>query len=591
MAKIFSAQLTIESMKDSGYKDAAHAIAELIDNSIQAGDGLNETTNVEILCVEKEEFINERSSSKIEEIAVYDDACGMLEDVLSIALAFGQGTRKGAKKGIGKFGMGLPNASISQADRVDVWSWVDGQIFHTYLDVDEVIKNNSDELPCSEKVEKLPDSWIKRIKSPILSHGSLIVWSKLSRLKWKRHKAFFSNTEFIVGRIYRYFISNEKTKIRMAAFVQDRLVYDEEVKPNDPLYLMTNTSAPEPHNTDPVFELFGEYPVSINYHNGTHIVKIKVSIVKDKLRRSLAEQGKNLGNEPIGKHCSKNQGVSVVRAGRELELNGSFEIPYDPTERWWGVEVAFEPELDEVFGVTNNKQAATAFRKLTLDEVANSEDISRSRIEDFLRQENDIRLPVILVSNEISSKLGAIRTQLEKQTKGVKVKKDSQNGATPAQFFATKISNSDGEEGISDKRAKELDYAEKEKEIEKALEEDGVDIPPEDRASVVKSWLDDSKFIFSSAKMSGSRYIFDISQPAGKIKVTFNEAHPAYETFLKKIQTDDSHAFEALKLLFAAWARMEDIYMASNKEVAERLEEIRFEWGDKAKRMLDEYNG
>lgn len=591
MAKIFSAQLTIESMKDSGYKDAAHAIAELIDNSIQAGDGLNKTTNVEILCVEKEEFINERSSSKIEEIAVYDDACGMPEDVLSIALAFGQGTRKGAKKGIGKFGMGLPNASISQADRVDVWSWVDGKIFHTYLDVDEVVKSNSDELPEPKLVESLPDSWVGKIKSPILSHGSLIVWSKLSRLKWKRHKAFFSNTEFIVGRIYRYFIFDNKAKIRMAAFVQDRLAYDDNVKPNDPLYLMSNTSAPEPYNTNPAFDLFSEHPVEISHNNKKHVVKIKVSLVKDQIRRSSAEQNKNLGHEPIGKHCNKNQGVSVVRAGRELELNGSFEIPYDPTERWWGVEVGFEPELDEVFGVTNNKQAATAFRKLTFDDVANSEDIPRSRIEDFLTQENDIRLPIISISNEISSKLSAIRAQLEKQTKGVKIKKDTQNGATPAQSAATKIASTDGEEGISDKRAKELDDTEKEKEIEKALEDDGVEISLEDKATVVKSWLDDSKFIFSTAKMPGSRYIFDISQPAGKIKVTFNEAHPAYETFFRKIQSDDSHAFETLKLLFAAWARMEDVYMASNKDMAEKLEGIRFEWGDKAKRMLDEYNG
>ena len=590
MAKIFSAKLTIESMKDSGYKDAAHAIAELIDNSIQAGDGLNTTTNVEILCVEKEEFISERSSSKIEEIAVYDDACGMSEDVLSIALAFGQGTRKGAKRGIGKFGMGLPNASISQADRVDIWSWVEGKIFHTYLDVDEIVKNNSDELPEPKLVESLPESWVKKIKNPILTHGSLIVWSKLSRLKWKRHKAFFSNTEFIVGRIYRYFISDRKAKIRMAAFVQDRLVYDESVKPNDPLYLMADTSAPAPYDANNAFDLFSEHSVEIPHRNKKHTVKIKVSLVKDKIRRTLAEQGKNLGNEPIGKHCSKNQGVSVVRAGRELELNGSFEIPYDPTERWWGVEVTFEPELDEVFGVTNNKQAATAFRKLTLDEVANSEDIARSRIEDFLRQESDIRLPIILISNEISSKLSAIRVQLEKQTKGVKVKKDTQNGATAAQSVATKIVSSDGEQGISDKREKELDDAEKEKEIVEALEGDGVDIAAEDKATVVKSWLDDSKFIFSSAKMSGSRYIFDISQPAGKIKVTFNEAHPAYDSFLSKIQNDNNHAFEAIKLLFAAWARMEDIFMASNKEMAKKLEDIRYEWGFRAKCMLDEYN-
>ena len=37
----------------------------------------------------------------------------------------------------------------------------------------------------------------------------------------------------------------------------------------------------------------------------------------------------------------KNQGVSVVREGRELEINSSFVNRYEPTERWWGIEVKF----------------------------------------------------------------------------------------------------------------------------------------------------------------------------------------------------------------------------------------------------------
>ncbi len=57
---------------------------------------------------------------------------------------------------------------------------------------------------------------------------------------------------------------------------------------------------------------------------------------------------------------ARNQGVSVVRAKRELELNHSFDSRSDPRDRWWGIAVLFEPELDDVFGMTNNKQAAGA---------------------------------------------------------------------------------------------------------------------------------------------------------------------------------------------------------------------------------------
>jgi hypothetical protein len=94
--KIFDIRMVLDSMKDSGYKDAAHALAELIDNSIQAGEGLNRTTNVEVICLEKDNLLRDRQSSKIEKIAVYDDASGMSAETLVMALAFGQGTRKGS---------------------------------------------------------------------------------------------------------------------------------------------------------------------------------------------------------------------------------------------------------------------------------------------------------------------------------------------------------------------------------------------------------------------------------------------------------------------------------------------------------------
>ena len=43
---IVSAKLTIEAMRDSGYKDTDHALAELLDNSIEAGADLVEVIAV-----------------------------------------------------------------------------------------------------------------------------------------------------------------------------------------------------------------------------------------------------------------------------------------------------------------------------------------------------------------------------------------------------------------------------------------------------------------------------------------------------------------------------------------------------------------
>ena len=70
-----------------------------------------------------------------------DDGCGMDALTLRRALKFGDGTRLDRKsRGIGRFGIGLPNSSISQCRRVDIWSWTNGpeNAMHCYLSLDDI---------------------------------------------------------------------------------------------------------------------------------------------------------------------------------------------------------------------------------------------------------------------------------------------------------------------------------------------------------------------------------------------------------------------------------------------------------------------
>ena len=85
---IVPTHLVVKAMRDNGYKNAAYAIAELMDNSIQAG-----ATQVELLCAEKTEVVTQRQRMRINQLAVLDNGCGMDVDVLRIALQFGNGTR------------------------------------------------------------------------------------------------------------------------------------------------------------------------------------------------------------------------------------------------------------------------------------------------------------------------------------------------------------------------------------------------------------------------------------------------------------------------------------------------------------------
>ena len=133
--EFFSAGLAIGSMRDTGYRDAAAALAEIIDNSVQA-----QAKRVEVLVLERESRVVSRTSWQAERIGVLDNGTGMTSEVLVAALQFGNGAYKDDHSGIGKFGMGLPQSSISQCKRVDVYTWQDGpdNAIHTYLDIDAI---------------------------------------------------------------------------------------------------------------------------------------------------------------------------------------------------------------------------------------------------------------------------------------------------------------------------------------------------------------------------------------------------------------------------------------------------------------------
>jgi len=579
--EIIPPQLAIKAMRDSGYRDAAHALAELIDNSIQAGQGINAVTNVEVLCVDTSEIVQERQRNRINRIAVYDNASGMDMATLRLALQFGNGThlKIEEQKGIGKFGMGLPNSSISQCRRVDVWSWQDGKCFTTHLDIDEILKGETREVPEPKRAE-IPKEWRRLIAHEIGPKGTLVVWTKLDRIKWKSSKSLLENTEFLVGRIYRYFINEGTAKIRLAAFSDGGGMPDEtlsyQVRPNDPLYLMKNTSAPEPFNHQPAFDSIHEDALKVKYGGKDHVITIRYSVTKAEARQKFG------GSSPIGQHAAKNQGVSLVRAHREIEMNRTFENRYDPTERWWGVEILFEPSLDEVFGVTNNKQSANAFYQMDLDEDAKVECMLPERYRDYLEETGDSRLIIYEVSQRIGRMLSTtLRPQVKRYGEGKKKPGDSVAPAGSAEDIATRATQrrraTIGDKGRSDKDEK-LPEDQRQKELAYELMSGGLPetIAKQTAVSVTRAGI---KFIFQETPVPGS-VIFDVKSKAGTIIIIVNSNHPAsvhlFELLENKNGDSDTPALKALKLLLSAWARLED---EAGDQRRQQLEDTRSDWG------------
>ena len=104
----------IRAVRESGYLSISTALAELVDNSLQAS-----ASEVAI-------SISRDGADALPEIVVEDNGSGMSKAELELCLRFGGSSRFDARESFGRFGMGLPAASLSQARRVEVTAWRDG---------------------------------------------------------------------------------------------------------------------------------------------------------------------------------------------------------------------------------------------------------------------------------------------------------------------------------------------------------------------------------------------------------------------------------------------------------------------------------
>src|ERR1700761_4377711 len=121
--------------RDTGYKSTALVMAELIDNSIQAGA---DTISVLVRPGGDEQMPIE--------ITVIDDGEGMDADTLAAALTFGGSSRFNDRSSLGRYGMGLPNGTLSRSRRVEVYTWRGDQTLCSALDLDRISEDGEDAL-------------------------------------------------------------------------------------------------------------------------------------------------------------------------------------------------------------------------------------------------------------------------------------------------------------------------------------------------------------------------------------------------------------------------------------------------------------
>ena len=605
---IVSARLTIEAIRDSGYKDTDHALAEIIDNSVEAGAELIEVIAVEVPPEPGVKY----ARARINQIAVADDGEGMDAVTLRRALKFGDGTRKDrSKRGIGRFGVGLPQSSVSQCRRVDVWTWQNGadNAYHCYLDLDDIQTEGTQDVP-EPTVTRVPDRWRKVAANIGEATGTLVVWSSLDRVRWSGGGKTLDRTGELCGRIYRKFLTDDAAPVTISLTLTSArpegivVKYRHECKANDPLYLTAPSSTPEPFCDRSMFMLFNERKWSIGVDGVVGTIHVRCTMARPEAineRRASFPWPKsfsNPGDSPWGKHAARNKGVSITRARRELELSLAWVNNYEPTERWWSVEVEFDPILDEIFGVVNNKQHAHAFVSGAGFDWKDAADAGESfgAFCERLEETSDSRAHLIQVWNWIDDQIVRMRKERKKLMKGVRAKGRHPETGEDVEDVATKIINEQkeqGETGESDK-APETTKEYKIHQITESAKQ--VKVGQDTAQEWAEETVHSGRRVLIKAVTLGHRdAFFDVESVSDVIEIWVNDQHPVHEHLIEVVGAEvggaspeelverlDKAAF-TLRMLLIAWARHEDKAPAGMKET---LEDARMDWGREARKFL-----
>jgi hypothetical protein len=480
----------VRGMRDIGYKSTSYAVAELVDNAIQAS-----AKRVDIV-------FGFDSGAKPTKLAVIDDGYGMEPKMVRAALIWGAGTRADNRAGFGKYGYGLPSASVSQCHRVTVYSkTADGAWHSTYLDIDEISRgewNNGHriEMP-SEQTEEPPRFVIDALKHERrwpLESGTVVLWEGLDRVDYRQRDAMRNKLLTDLGVIYRNYLLDTPMTIDGVS-----------LEPCDPLFLT---------------EGFRYYDLDEDRAIG---LKPAVVEVKDKesdqvigrMRVRFARMPATFFRRPDYKRTNRpgrygtnerleiadaNNGIIFLRNGRQIDVlwpRRSLGSLNATTDRFWAIEVDFDPSLDEYFSITTSKQQVRPADK----------------IWDMLQDKANL-----------SANISTMRGEYDKEAKRVATAaEDAKRASVEAIEAAAKfrVTKSPKE---SPARRHEADENLR-REAERRAAKSGVDVETVERELIAQA--EGNVHVVEAEDLPGAPF-FRCVQRGGQRVLLLNEAHPFY---------------------------------------------------------------
>ena len=575
---IIRVDTTLNSLRSSGYTLEA-AVGEPIDNSLEA-----RANNVRLKLIESTQKLQVTKKKQetvkiVDKIGIGDDGDGMPTDVLHRCLVLGESTRYGSRNGMGRFGVGGTLGAISQARRIEVYSRTSPNepYQYTYIDLDEISAHQQEAMIVPEPRE-LPAEFADLMDPK--SAGTLVVWSKCDQLFSESSKTIKLKevrsvervrTSLIkwIARTYRYFLVNG-TNIE---------VDNAKVVPHDPLYLMPSRF-PEDPKANLEFEHTLEWPIPSDPERTAQIT-VRMTLLPEAWRPKMFS-GKQT-TFVRDRRIEENEPLSIVRANREI----FFDIiprfyPDNVREiaRWVGVEITFEPVLDEAFQVRNVKRGVEP-------------------VDDLRHALRKIVQPVMDTLVERVRKQWRENENAEKQQRGV------HNAAEDiaAEAEKTSVKPRAGRNTPPEERDAKIDeIAEKAAKTaeEQATDKEGKDggepAPPPPTAEDFRQRLRSMPFSIVDDHWPGNEF-FSTEHLGQNTIVTYNNKHPFFAKIYSKIlaaaglNTDGAAASVTpeklaavarvvqigLDLLIVAYAKAEA--MDDDAENAHLYSSLRTQWG------------
>jgi len=325
-----SARRLVRSLRDMGY-DFTTAVADLVDNSLEA--------NATVVSINVE-FDGDNSW-----VRIADNGRGMLENELIEAMRYGS-DREYNEQSLGKFGLGLKTASMSQCQRLTVASRTDRE--HT-----DIVARCWD----FEYIEST-DKWeVLRIAQQDLDQairkelenttGTVVFWQKLDRILGYKHpygenarrrlSTMCRDLEIHLAMVFHKFLVGEIPGKQFKIYLNGN-----EVKAWDP-YACTE---PKTQHLSPIC-------ISCEYEDITADIILEPYILPPRDDFSSRDAWENASGP---KKWNQQQGFYVYRNGRMIQSGGWSRLRTpDEHTKLARIGLSFSPVLDEAFKINVSK--------------------------------------------------------------------------------------------------------------------------------------------------------------------------------------------------------------------------------------------